>query len=364
MRFICFATALCVSVLANSCFAEAWVTKMFAETKHDFGTVARGADTVYKFPIKNIYKQDVELLSVSSSCGCTSPTLEKKVLKTGQTGYLTAVFNTRTFSGIHGATLTVKVRWNDGGDWRNAEGQVRVDGNIRSDIVFTPGAVKFDGVDQGAPSEQKVNVAYSGRSDWKVVDVRGASDALEVELTQTQKYNGRVAYDLLVRLKDSATPGYFNEQLVLVTNDQDNPRVPIYVTGRIVPQISVNPEPLMLGSIARGQQVSRKLVVKGKKPFKIVEISSADPALQCKTDDASSDKHIIDVAFNASREAGDIKIPITISTDLGDKFTASVTAYATIVGDPAQPTAQDSSVAKPVSDAGTAGTAPGSVARQ
>src|SRR5215510_511224 len=109
MRFFTAAAVATFSLIANSCFAEAWVTKMFGETKHDFGTVARGADTVYKFPIKNIYKQDVELLSVSSSCGCTSPSIEKKALKTGQTGYLTAVFNTRTFSGIHGATLTVKV---------------------------------------------------------------------------------------------------------------------------------------------------------------------------------------------------------------------------------------------------------------
>jgi len=367
IRFYTFATALCVSAFANSCFAEAWVTKMFGETKHDFGTVARGSDTVFKFPIKNIYKQDVELLSVSSSCGCTSPSIEKKVLKTGQTAHLTAVFNTRTFTGIHGATLTVKMRWMDEGKWRNAEGQVRVDGNIRSDIVFTPGAVKFEGVDQGSPTEQKVTVSYSGRSDWKVVDVRGASDALEVELTQTQKYSGRVSYELLVRLKPSATAGYFNEQLVLVTNDQENPRVPIYVSGRVVPQISVLPEPLMLGSVSRGQQVAKKLVVKGKKPFKILEITSGDAALKCKTDEASSDKHIVDVVFDANREAGDVKIPISITTDLGDKFTASITAYATVVGDPVQPTAKDSSSAKAESDAGTAGvpnSTPGSVARQ
>jgi hypothetical protein len=259
------------------------------------------------------------------------------------------------------------MRWDDGGKWRNAEGQVRVDGNIRSDIVFTPGAVKFEGVDQGSPAEQKVTVSYSGRSNWKVVDVRGASDALEVELTQTQKYSGRVSYELLVRLKDTASAGYFNEQLVLVTNDQENPRVPIYVTGNIVSQISVNPEPLMLGSVMRGQQVSRKLIVRGKKPFKIVQITSSEPALQFKTDEASSDKHIVDVVFDANGAAGDVKIPISITTDLGEKFSTSVTAYATIVGDAAQPTAQDSSAAKAQSDAGTAGAAKsvnGSVARQ
>src|SRR4029079_13441405 len=147
------AAAIVIATTASSCFAEPWATKLFSERKHDFGTVARGSDTSYKFAAKNIYKEDIELLSVRSSCGCTSPTVEKKVLKTGEVGYVTATFNTRTFTGIHGATLTVDVRWNDNGSWLNGEAQLRVDGNIRGDIVFTPGAVKFDGVDQGTKAE-------------------------------------------------------------------------------------------------------------------------------------------------------------------------------------------------------------------
>ena len=75
--------------------------------------------------------------------------IDKKVLKTGETGYVTATFNTRTFTGVHGATLTVEVRWKDGNNWRNGETQLRVDGNIRGDIVFQPGAVKFEDIDQG-----------------------------------------------------------------------------------------------------------------------------------------------------------------------------------------------------------------------
>src|SRR3954452_22691827 len=139
MRIRVFAAAaIVVATTAGSCFAEAWATKLFSETKHDFGTVARGSDTSYKFAAKNIYKQDIELLSVRSSCGCTSPIVEKKVLKTGEVGYVTATFNTRTFSGVHGATLTVSLRWNDNGHWLNGEAQLRVDGNIRSDIVFSP----------------------------------------------------------------------------------------------------------------------------------------------------------------------------------------------------------------------------------
>ena len=368
------AVALVLVTAASSCFAEAWATKMFGETKHDFGTVARGSDTSYKFAAKNIYKQDIELLSVRSSCGCTSPTIDKKLLKTGEIGYVTATFNTRTFTGIHGATLTVEIRWNDNGNWLHGEAQLRVDGNIRGDIVFTPGAVKFDSIDQGTKAEQKVEVTYAGRSNWKIVDVRGASEGIEVELTQTQRYSGRVAYDVLVRLKDNAAAGYFNDQLVLVTNDEENPRIPIYVGGRIVPQISVSPESLLLGDVAQGQQTSKKIIVTGKKPFKIVSFQCNDEeCFKFKTDDQSKERHIVEITFDAKKNPGNVKESIHIATDLGDKLQANLTAYATIVPGvtaaeaPAQAAitpATPATAAGAASDASKAVNAPGSVARQ
>jgi Protein of unknown function (DUF1573) len=316
---------------AASCSADQWVEKMLTEQEHDFGTVARGADTVYKFPIKNIYKQDVQLVSVRSSCGCTTPTLENQTLKTGETGYVVATFNTRTFSGIHSATLTVEVAWEDNGVHRQGEAQVRVHGNIRTDIVFLPGAVNFDSVDQGTKAEQKVRVTYAGRSDWKITDVRGASDGLEVELTETQRYSGRVAYDLLVRMKDTAPAGYFNEQLVLVTNDDQNPRIPMQIEGRVVSQISVAPESLMLGDVAHGEQVSKKILVRGKQPFKIVSMKCDADCFEFKTDDQSSERHVVDVVFNAKQDPGKVKETIHIATDLGAGLQTALTAYATVV---------------------------------
>ena len=341
------------SLVAERVSAEAWVAKLFTEHEHDFGTVARGADTVHRFAAKNIYKQDVELVSVRSSCGCTTPTIQKKVLKTGDIAYVTATFNTRTFTGLHGATLTVEVRWNDNGVRRRGETQLRVNGNIRGDVVFKPGAVKFDGVDQGKISEQRVEVAYAGRSDWKIVDVRGASDDLEVELTQKQRRSGRVAYDLLVRVKESAAAGYFNDQLVLVTNDEQNPRIPMYITGRIVPDILVA-ESVLMGNVAQGQQVSKKVIVRGKKPFRIVSVQGDDEnCFQFKTDDKASERHVIEIVFAAKKDPGAVKQAIHIATDLGESYNATLTAYANVVA----PAAPAPKVAVPSTDAGTASAA-------
>jgi Protein of unknown function (DUF1573) len=361
--------AVVVALLAaEQASAQSWVKKMFAETSHDFGTVARGADTVYKFPVKNIYKQDIELVSVRSSCGCTSPSLEHKLIKTGETGYVVAKFNTRTFDGVHGATLTVDVQWNDNGTIRSGEQQLRVDGDIRSDVVFQPGAIKFENIDQGAQAEQQVRVTYAGRSDWRITDVRGASDDLEVELTETGRQGGRVSYDLLVRMKDTAPAGYFNEQLVLVTNDGSNPRIPLQVDGRVVPQISVAPEALRFGDVASGATVPMKVLVRGKKPFKIVKVDSPSGAFQFKADDESKPSHVVEVVFAGTENPGPVKETIHIATDLGNAFDATLTAYATVLPAANQTPATQTPTAAPAGVTATetksAATASGPVAAQ
>ena len=129
--------------------------------------------------------------------------------------------------------------------------------------------------------------------------VRGASDNMEVELTEKQRTSDRVAYELLVRVKNNATPGYFNDELVLVTNDDANPRIPLHVTGRVVPQISVAPEPLVMGDVVHGQTVSKKVIVRGKKPFAISKVESDGDLFQFQFDKQSSDRHVVEMLHHS-----------------------------------------------------------------
>jgi hypothetical protein len=330
-------TSLLCLLAPDGCLAEAWVAKLFSEQEHDFGAVARGADAVHRFEVKNVYKEDVRLLSVRSSCGCTSASLENKDLKTGDVGYVVAKFNTRTFTGMHGATLTVQVEWDDNGSRRRGETQLRVHGNIRGDLVFKPGAVDFEQIDQGNEAERTVRVTYAGKSDWKITDVRGTSRAFEVELIELQRNSNRVVYDLLVRLKDTAPAGYFNDPLILVTNDEQNPRIPLHAVGRVTPEISVAPEPLVLGEVPHGAQVSKNVLVRGKKPFRITAVECDEGCFRFNTDEEAKERHVVEVVFDAKRDPGKVKETIHITTDLGKTYNATLTAYATVV--PAQPEA-------------------------
>ena len=313
--------------LVGQVAAQEWAERMFNKVEHDFGTVARGASTVYRFEVTNLYKQEMNITGVRSSCGCTSPTVENGKFKTYEKAYIVAKFNTHTFTGRHGATLTITF----GAPYR-AEVQVRVHGNIRGDVVFEPGAIQFGTIDEGTTKEQQISVNYAGRQSWKIVDVTNDNDHFEVELQETYRGAGKVSYGLLVRLKDNLPAGYVKDQLTVVTNDSrsETQRIPLFVEGRVIPEISVTPANLALGDIPADKPITKKVVVRGKKPFRITEISSSDERFTFNTDEESKILHFVEVTYNPSAVAGTVKLPVQISTDRGPNRGAVLTVSANI----------------------------------
>jgi hypothetical protein len=348
-RRICvslLSSAMCVWLVSMSASAQEWPKKMFETLDHDFGTVARGSDTVYKFEVTNKFIEDIHISGVRSSCGCTTPSIENDTIKTYEKAYIVAKFNTRTFTGQHGATLTVTID-----KPYPAQIQLRVHGYIRGDVVFEPGGINFGTVDQGGTKEQKVSVRYAGHSGWEINDVVTAnesSDNYEVELQESFRQGGTARYDLTVRLKDTAPAGYLKDQLTLVTNDSSNPRIPIDIEGRVTPEISVTPENWVLGDVPSGSEESKKLIVRGKTPFSITGIDCDEECFTCDYKEGPGTTHVVTVKFKAGNGDGRLKKPITIHTDRGETFSAVCTAYANILPPAEQPAG---TVAEPAEEA-------------
>jgi len=332
------ATVLFV-LFATTAQAQPWAQKMFKTTSHEFGTVAKGAKTEFAFNLQNLYEEDVHIASVRSSCGCTSASISgKDTLKTWETGTILAVFNTRTFSGQRGATVTVTI---DKPFF--AEVQLRVAGYIRSDVDFSPGVVAFGDVDQGQPTETKIVVTNYTRQDWRIADIRSANENLEVELSDPVRTGSGVSYTMLVRLKGDAPIGYLQDQLTLVTNESSNPRVPIGVEGRVKSPLDINPSTLFLGSMEPGQAVTKQLVVRAKKPFKITNIKCENDCFQFNLKDEAKAIHLIPLVFTAGESVGDLEQSIEIETDLGSNVKGKCVARASVI----TPAAAKVQVAKP-----------------
>ena len=110
-------------------------------------------------------------------------------------------------------------------------------------------------------------------------------------------------------------------------------RIPLDIEGKIIPEISVVPENLVLGEVAKDKSVTKRLVVKGKKPFKITAVECADGGcFTFKADEDSKALHVVQVTFDAcNAPEGKMKQAIRIATDRGKDVGAVLTAHATVV---------------------------------
>lgn len=314
VRYVLPMLSIACLLVAGPANAQEWARKMFEETEHDFGVVARGAPTEYRFSFQNIYKEDIHVAGVRSSCGCTSPSISKQSLKTWEKSDIICRYNTHSFLGAKGATVTVTI---DRPFF--AEVQLQVKGHIRSDVVFDPNLVNFGSVAANDSASKQVSISYLGRSNWTIKDVRSANPSLGVRLRETERTNGKVTYEMQVILKPGAETGYFQDSLTIITDDASNPRVTLPVQGRVESSslVSISPALVSFGAVQMGDSANERLIVRAKQPFKISGLKSSSPLISFgKYSSEAKALHLVPVEFSAAA-AGDLAGTITIDTDLG-----------------------------------------------
>jgi hypothetical protein len=305
---------------------QKWALDMFETTNHEFGSVARSAKAEYEFRLTNIYLEDLHIASVRSSCGCTQPRIKKADLKTYETGAIIATINTAAFQGTKGATVTVTFD-----KPYYAEVQLQVSVFIRSDVAVEPGSVALGELAQGEAADRNVTVTHVGGDDWKVLSVRSDNSHIRGEAVETSRGGGHVSYKLNVHVDKDMPVGYVNDQLTLVTNDQGTAQVPVAVEGRVLSGVTVSPASLFMGVVKPGDKVQKQLVVRGKKPFRILSIKcdGATFEFDSSADQEAKTTHLIPVTFVAGDKVGKVSGKIQIETDLGTTSSA-LPAYAVV----------------------------------
>ncbi|MBC8422655.1 DUF1573 domain-containing protein [bacterium] len=304
--------AVCLS--CSPLMAQSWARKMFETTEHDFGSVAKNSKTEFEFKLENIFIPDVHVAAVRSSCGCTTPRITKHALKTYEEGSILAHFNTNTFTGQKGATLTVTFD-----KPYRATVQLHVRGTIRDDVVITPGSVRFGSVHQGAALVQTVRISSPRRGGLRITGLRTTSPYLSAHVTAGESAWGAAGYQLHVRLDERAPAGCIHDYVALATNDSRLKEVPVLVEGRIVPSVAVSPHTLFLGSVEPGQKVRKTLVVQGSQPLVITSVTSNNAGFRfaAPTADTPNRHHVIQAEFTVPEGIDALCQAVRIETDHG-----------------------------------------------
>lgn len=293
-----------------------WAEKMFSQLSHDFGTVARGADVRHHIVVTNLYEENVIIEKVDTTCGCTAASPNKTLLTTGEKALIEVQMDTKKFMRRKDSNVDVTLQFQGPQGTSTKTVRVPITAYIRSDVVVTPGNVDFGSIELGQPQERRLNVAYAGRSDWKIQEIQVPNSHLHVEATELARDSGKVEYELIVRLDDRMKAGSLQDQITLITDDANAPEVPVLVFAKLEPDITITPETFPLGKLKPGEQKSFNIVIKGKKPFVISKIeceSTRDCFEVMQLSDQPKPVHIIPFRMTVPDKPGQFREEFTFT---------------------------------------------------
>ncbi len=309
---------LALGVGAPGAAAQGWANKLFKnQTSHDFGTVPRGAQLLHRFPITNIYAVPLEISQVRVSCGCATATPSSKVLKPRESGTIDVTMDGRRFSGAKTVSVHVTV-----GPTYVSTAELRVSANSRADVVFNPGQVNFGTVAHGQAPSQSVDIEYAGALDWRITEVLAKDAPFTAELRELyprRRATGgwQVGYQIKVTLKPDAPAGPVQQEVHLRTNDTATPLISVLVEANVEATLTVQPSPLRLGAAKAGEALVRRVVVRGKRPFRVTGVDGLGDGVELGAALSAAPQltHIITFKCQPSR-AGEFRRQVQIRTDL------------------------------------------------
>lgn len=302
---------------------EEWARAMIEKEKLsiNFKSVGKGQDVYVKIKVTNVYQEEMQITGLTTSCGCISWDEASAVGPTGAAALPAPIVVPSGES--RSITLRLDTVRHGVGEQKNkrgfitffepANGQygiatVVAEAYIRSDVVVNPGSVNFGSIAPETPAEQRLTLNYAGRNDWRIISAKCGSPYLTAEAVEKGRGNGLVNYDVIVKLKENAPIGVLRDQLVLVTDDQNNPQMPIQVEARIEPDIIVTD--VDFGSVTAGKPKAKQVLVRYTKvpvkPFKIekCERTKTDTTFRVTKSDETKPLHTLTLTFTPPNEPG------------------------------------------------------------
>lgn len=246
----------------------AWADKLFGSAvTHDFGNVPRGAQMKHTFKMTNIYKVPLEITNIRITCGCLTVKDYPKSLKPNETADFTINMDGTRFVG----PKTIRVYVTVGPEFVSTA-TLTLSANARSDVVFNPGEVDFGLVQRGQNPTRSIDVEYAGSFPWQVTEiVKNASAPFDMRVEELPNRATR-GYRIFATIKPDAESGAFKQEILLKTNDATSPTLTFNIVGNVQATLTAAPSHIMLDAIKVGDTTSRKVVVRGSRPFRITGI--------------------------------------------------------------------------------------------
>lgn len=314
---------------------------LFREKTFDFGEIDEtGGNADHEFLFTNNASRPVKILSVSASCGCTTPGWSKDPVAPGKTGFIKASYDPKGRPGFFNKTLTVLTDFDGSPIILQIKGSVvRESTSVDLPVVMGNLRMKSKSFSLGtlyinkAPGIQEFPVMNGSDTPIRFLSVQKPA-YIQVEtpavLAPRQKGVIKVLYDARAR----GVYGFVSDNVLLVTSDPSAESKSISVFATLeeyyspptaeelltAPQAVVKEPSVDLGQYPPGATLERSVTVynKGKKELKIKALQgncSCITAEATKLSIRSGDSTQLKIVFKPQTRGGTQQKAVTIYTN-------------------------------------------------
>ncbi len=191
----------------------------------DLGVMYNGASKASEIRITNAGTDTLRILSIQTSCGCTTVKQPKSTLLPREFDILKVEFNSTGFRGP--STKYVNITTNDPA---KPYASVALTADVRDELQATniPGMVWFGNVRVGTEAGLTVSFKNLSRNPITVKGIASSHPAITAALQQrSAKPNEEIRIEFKVNPKQE---GYVNELTFIETDSKNQPRVPVRVS--------------------------------------------------------------------------------------------------------------------------------------
>ena len=214
---------------------------VFEKTVHDFGEIKEGTIATHTFGFKNEGRRPIRLVTVSASCGCTTPEYSREPIAPGATGFIKVAYDSNGRPGIIDRDVTVQTDGDPVFVTLQIKGAVlndRIKGRELTqlgNLLFNEGTVNAGSVKIGSSFSHSVEYQVTGNRGIKILKVEAPSDVEVKHFQFTAQPQEIFQFTIYFNPATSRRPGTFNDAITLVTDDPVMPRKTVFLSGVLTP---------------------------------------------------------------------------------------------------------------------------------
>jgi len=198
------------------------------ETEHDWGDINQGVVATYTIHVKNAGDAPLEILDAKSSCECTVPTVQTKIVSPGATGDILVTFDSKRFTGKESKEITIYSN-----DPAHGESSFHFSANVIPPLSITPEVVDLGEVPRAGGITRTLTVNATDKKPFKITGVKTGLPFIQSQVSGGAAAAGATTYTISLTTSAGAPPGPFTDFLVVTTTHGSGDTLQAVVKGEV-----------------------------------------------------------------------------------------------------------------------------------